>query len=289
MPSWPAVLSGWSVDPPVVAALGAAVLLWAQGIRRAGGVPRRRSALFLAGVGVVGVALLSPIDRYAADRFSVHMLQHLLLVLVAAPLLVLARPVTLLLRASSPAARRRLVLPVLHSRPLAVLTAPALAWGAFTVVTWVTHHPAVYELTLRNQAAHAVEHLAYLGSALLFWFAVIGADPSPTRTAHPARLLFLFLVMPQMTFLGLAVYSATHVLYPSYGAHPVGVLADQRLAGTLMGVTGMFPVIPAMGAVLLDWLRREELAADRADARRDRARAGLPGGPVTDTHPNRSL
>jgi putative membrane protein len=257
MASWPALLDGWSLDPPIAGVLFTAALLWAvaarrvRDARRPGAVSGLRTTLFLAGLGTIGVALQSPIDSYAADRFSVHMAQHLLLTLVAAPLLVLARPVTLVLQASSRETRRRRLLPLLHSRALAVLVAPPVAWCVFTLVTWLTHHPTLYELALRSEGFHALEHLAYLGSALLFWFAVAGVEPSPGRMGHAARLLALFLVMPQMTFLGVVIASATHALYPSYGTGATA-LADQRLAGTLMGAAGMFAVIPAIGAVLLD-------------------------------------
>ena len=124
--------------------LVAAGLLWlvaARRVRAARGpaaVSWGRSALFLGGLGAVAVALASPVDAAAATWFSVHMVQHLLLALVAAPLLVLARPLTLALQASTPATRRRLVL-LLHRRPLALLSSPLIAWGGFALVMWATH------------------------------------------------------------------------------------------------------------------------------------------------------
>jgi cytochrome c oxidase assembly factor CtaG len=263
--------------------LVAAALLWlvaARRVRAARGpaaVSWGRSALFLAGLGTIAVALESPVDAGAATRFSVHMVQHLLLTLVAAPLLVLARPVTLALQVSTPQARRRLVLPLLHSRPLALLTWPPVAWCGFALVMWVTHFSPLYEAALTDPGLHALEHLAYLGSAVLFWSVVAAVDPGPARLSPPARILYLFLVMPQMTFLGLAVYSARHVLYPVYGVGPAA-LADQRLAGALMGGSGVLVVVPAVGVLLLDWWSREERAAGRADARLDRA-LGLGGDP----------
>jgi len=267
----------------MVSLLVAAALLWlvaARRVRAARGpwaVSWRRTALFLGGLGAIAVALESPIDAVATTRFSVHMVQHLLLTLVAAPLLVLARPVTLTLQASKPATRRRLLLPALRSRPLAAITSPPLGWCGFALVMWASHFSPLYAAALANPGLHALEHLAYLGSALLFWSVVAGVDPSPARLSHPARILYLFLAMPQMTFLGLAIYSARHVLYPAYGAGPV-VLADQRLAGALMGGSGMLVVVPAVGVLLLDWWAREERAAIRADARLDRA-LGLGGDP----------
>jgi cytochrome c oxidase assembly factor CtaG len=263
--------------------LVAAALLWlvaVQRVRAARGpaaVSWRRSALFLAALGAIAVALESPVDAGAATRFSVHMVQHLLLALVAAPLLVLARPVTLALQVATPQARRRLVLPLLRSRPVAVLTSPAVAWCGFALVLWATHFSPLYEGALTDPGLHALEHLAYLGSASLFWSSVAAVDPSPARLSPPARMLYLFLAMPQMTFLGLAIYSARHVLYPFYGLGPAA-LADQRLAGALMGGSGVLVVVPAAGALLLDWWAREERAAARADARLDRG-LGLGGDP----------
>jgi len=262
--------------------LVAAGLLWlvaARRVRAARGpaaVSWGRSALFLGGLGAVAVALASPVDAGAATWFSVHMVQHLLLALVAAPLLVLARPLTLALQASTPATRRRLVL-LLHRQPLALLSSPLVAWCGFALVMWATHFSPLYEAALANPGLHALEHLAYLGSALLFWSAVAAVDPSPARLSPPARILYLFLAMPQMTFLGLAIYGARHVLYPAYGSGPAA-LADQRLAGALMGGGGVLVVVPAVGVLLLDWWVREERAAARADARLDR-RLGLGGDP----------
>ena len=264
--------------------LVAAALLWlvaARRVRAARGpaaVSWGRNALFLAGLGTIAVALASPVDAVAATRFSVHMVQHLLLTLVAAPLLVLARPVTLALQASTPATRRRRLLPALRSRPLAAITSPPLAWCGFALVMWATHFSPLYEDALANPGLHALEHLAYLGAAVLFWSVVAAVDPSPARLSPPARILYLFLAMPQMTFLGLAIYGARHVLYPAYGTGPAA-LADQRLAGALMGGSGVLVFLPAIGVLLLDWWAREERAAHRADARLDRA-LGLGGDPT---------
>jgi putative membrane protein len=256
--------------------LVAAALVSMLGVRRAraahgpGAVSWRRIALLLGGLATVAVALESPVDALATTRFSVHMLQHLLLTLVAAPLLVLARPVTLALQASSPATRRRLLLPALRSRPVATVTSPPVAWCGFALVLWASHFSPLYEAALNNPGLHALEHLAYLGTAVLFWSAVAAVDPAPSRLSPPARLLFLFLAMPQMTFLGLAIYGAKHALYPAYGTG-AAALADQRLAGALMGGGGVLVFLPAVAVLLLDWWEREERSAARADARLDRA------------------
>ena len=265
------VLTAWTFDPTVVAALLATAVLYLRGVRRVRRPDRKlanRAACFLSGLVVLWVALQSPIDAYADTRLSVHMVQHLLLTMVAAPLLVLGGPVILALRASTPAFRHRWLLPLLRSWPVRLLTAPVVAWAQFALVLWVSHFSPLYELAVRNDGVHALEHLLYLASAVLFWLPVVGVDPSPRRLSHPARLLYLFLAMPQASFLGLALWGTSRVLYPTYQATlGAGALDDQRLAGTIMGSAGMLVMVPALGLVLLDWLAREERAAARAEAR----------------------
>jgi putative membrane protein len=271
-------LTAWRFDPPLVAGLLAAGVLYLRGVGRVQRPDRRlanRAACFLGGLAVLWVALQSPIDAYTDTRLSVHMVQHLLLTMVAAPLLVLGTPVTLLLRAATPAFRRRRVLPLLRSRPVRLLTAPVVCWAQFALLLWASHFSPLYEAALRNGGVHALEHLLYIASAVLFWSPVVGVDPSPKRLSHPARLLYLFLAMPQASFLGLAMWGSSQVLYPAYqAALGPAALDDQRLAGTIMGSAGMLVMVPALGLVLLDWLAREERDAVRTDAR-----VGLEGKP----------
>jgi putative copper resistance protein D len=266
------MLTAWTFDPTVVAGLVGSAALYVRGVGRVWRVRRtdrrlaRQVACFLTGLVVLYVALQSPVDTYADVRLSVHMIQHLLLTMVAAPLLVLGAPVTLVLRAATPAFRRRWVLPLLRSRPVRQLTAPVVSWAQFALVLWVSHFSPLYEAALRSDGVHAMEHLLYIASAVLFWSPVVGVDPRPKPLSHPARMLYLFLAMPQASFLGLAMWGSSRVLYPSYQAVlGPAALADQRLAGTIMGSAGMLVMVPALGMVLLDWLAREERAAASAD------------------------
>jgi putative copper resistance protein D len=217
---------------------------------------------------VIVVALDGPIDAGATRSFSVHMLQHLLLTMVAAPLLILGAPITLALHASGPTTRRRLA-SALGSVPFRVLGNPLVTWSLFFAVIWGAHVSGLFEAALRSTTVHALEHIAFLTTALLFWLPVVAADPSPGRLSHPARILYLFLAMPAMAFLGLALVSARHVLYPTY-AHVEGVaraLSDQQMAGAMMWGGTMILIVPALALVLLDWMRADEREARRVDER----------------------
>ena len=276
---------GWHVDPVVGGGLVAAVVAWFLIVRRVEqahpgrGVPRARTAAFLGGLAVIAVALLSGIERYDTTLFSIHMVQHLLLMLVAAPLLALAAPVTQLLRVASPAWRRRIVR-LLHSGPLAALGHPVVAWVTFTLVMWISHFSPLFDAALENEAIHDAEHVIFLGAGLLFWWPVIGADPVRRRLSYPVRALYVLLQMPPSSFLGMLITFATGPLYPHYATlgSPYGIdaLADQQLAGGIMWLGGDVIFIGAVLLAVAAWMRHEErhtIAAERrADAQRARLR-----------------
>jgi putative copper resistance protein D len=237
-------------------------------------VPRWRAWSWYLGLLVVFLALESPIGTYDTTLFSVHMVQHLLLMLVAAPLLVIAAPITLLLRVSSGEVRRSWILPVLHSWPVRVVGHPIVAWVVFAAVMYASHFSGLFNAALEDEGWHFVEHALFIGAALLFWWPVVGADPSPSRLPHPARVGYLFLGMPWSSFLGLAIFSAPAVLYSHYetvvrtwGPPP---LADQQLAGGIMWVGGDAAFLVAMLLAVWIWLRAEEREGRRVDAKLDR-------------------
>ncbi len=266
----------WQFDPIVIAGLVwvAAVYVGATSrVRRTRSAtlfPARRVACFLGGLAAIAVALLSPVDAYAGSLLSVHMVQHVLLTMVAAPLLVLGAPVTLAL-AASPTGGRRLLRRFLHGRIMRVVGAPMLGWVAFVGAMWIWHLPPLYDAALQHEGIHVLEHLIFLATALLFWWPLVGLDPNPARLSHPSRLLLMFLSMPAMAILGLSISVANHVLYAPYAttgaAVGVSPIADQHLGGAIMWEGSLLLMMPAMALVLLDWMRRDERAAERADAR----------------------
>jgi putative membrane protein len=287
-PDLPTLVLGWTFDPLVWLPALAALLLWRAGVQRVNRqhpdhpVARRRTGYWVAGVFVILFALDSGFAQYDTTLFSLHMVQHLLLTLVAPPLLLLAGPITLLLRAASPETRRRWVLPVLHARLVGAISFPVVAWVLFAAVMWGSHFSPLFDLALENDWAHRLEHALFLVSALLFWWPAVGPDPSPWKLRPPARVLYVGLQMPQNTFLGVAVYMASVPLYHHYattartwGPTP---LADQQLAGGIMWVGGAFVFMAAVMLFVWLWMQDDErrgasedrrLAADRA-AIRDR-------------------
>ena len=272
----------WTFEPLVAVPLLTVAAGWLALVRRVGRrhpdrpVSAWRTAAFLGGLAAIAVALLSGVEAYDTTLFSVHMVQHMLLTFAAAPLLVLAAPVTQLLRAAAPEVRQRWILPVLHSGPVAVLGHPVVAWLMFTVVMWATHFSPLFDLALEEPLVHDLEHALFLGSALLFWWPVVGADPGPRRMGHAARGLYLLLQMPPNSFLAVAILLATAPLYPHYATlgSPYGIdaLADQQLAAGLMWVVSDLVLIGAIMLVIAGWMRHEEREAPAAERRADRER-----------------
>jgi putative copper resistance protein D len=279
------LLLGWSFEPALVLPLLAAAVAWRWLVGAADRahpdhpVPAFRRWSFLAGLFAIAVALQSGIERYDTTLFSIHMVQHILLTLVAPPLLALGAPVTQLLRAASPATRTRWILPLLRSRLVSVVSHPVVAWLVFVSVMWATHFSPLFDLSLEEPLVHDIEHILFLGSALLFWWPVVGLDPAPRRMGHSGRLLYLFLQMPQNSFLAMAILFAGAPLYPHYvtlGA-PYGIdaLADQRLAAGLMWFVGDVIFLAALLAVLAGWMRSEDRGAAAAERRADVERGAI--------------
>src|SRR5207249_4168223 len=184
------VLRSWSFNPAVVVGLATSGVLYAWGLVRLGdrpasaSFPRGRAVCFYSGLLVTYLALQSPIHAYSHRLFSVHMVQHILLMMVAAPLLVLGTPIVLALRACSPSIRKRFLLPVVRGRAAALLSNPLVSWSAFTVVLWASHFTNLYEDALGSEGVHGIEHVLYLFSAVLFWRPVVALEPGPSRISH---------------------------------------------------------------------------------------------------------
>ena len=275
----------WTLEPAIVLGLLAAAIGWLRIVRRidrahpAKPVPRLRTVAFLGGLAAIAVALLSGIDTYDTTLFSIHMVQHLLLTLVAAPLIALSAPITTLLRASTPNVRRRVILPILHSRVMKVLSFPVVAWLVFAGVMWGTHFSPLFDASLEDPVIHDLEHALYLAAGLLFWWPAVGLDPSPWRMPHPVRAMYVFLQMPQNTFLAVTILNSSVVLYHHYATLPrtwgPTVLEDQQVAGGLMWITGDILFLVGLAAILAGWMRHEKAQEAVVDRRLDAERAAI--------------
>ena len=278
-PTAGSLLLGWTFEPIPTLGIAVGIGWWLWAVRRvdaahpANPVRRRRTVAFLAGMTALAFALLSGIDRYDTSLFSVHMVQHVLLMLVAAPLLALAAPITLVLRVSSSEARHRWILPVLHSRVVRFMGHPVTAWVMFAAMMWAVHFSPLFDASLEDPLIHDLEHMLFLTGALLFWWPAVALDPTPWRMGHPARIGYLFTQMTQNTFLAVVILNATAPLYPHYATvvRPWGmaVLEDQRLAAGIMWIAGDAIFLSAIMAVVVGWMRAEARDEARADRRAD--------------------
>lgn len=290
----------WHIDPLVLLALlgvGVAYGLGMRGLRaRAPFSPsqRRSTALFLAGYLTLVVALLSPLHNLGEQIFSVHMLQHLLLTQVAAPLLLWASSMPVMLWAL-PERDRPWIGHLAGTRAplgraLRLVTHPVIAWTLYLVAQWLWHQPWAYQWALESHWAHYAEHLSFFGAALLFWWPVVGAAPLGSPLGYPARLLYTFLAWIPNTVLGAGITLSVGLLYPHYArtAEELGIDAhgDQVLAGLIMWVPGDVLFLVILLVLLASYLRQEERDAVRIDRELDArdlelARAKLdprPGG-----------
>lgn len=237
----------WHLDPPLTVTLLFLALLYLLARRAAGRVgrpvpPRWRALAFLGGLEVVALALMGPPDHANAVRFSVHMIQHSLLMVVAAPLLALGRPVQVLVQSLSPATLRWLAQRPALKFVTHMLTHPVTAFLAAVVPFVLWHYPPLCDAAVREPLLHELEHAMFLAGSFLFWWVLL--DPLPRhRTLTPsAAILLLFAVWMATDLVCATVTLAPRPLYASYveagvlwGIDP---LVDQRLGGAIMWIGG---------------------------------------------------
>ena len=241
---------------------------------------RWRAASFYAALAVTLVALQGPIDNQAPKLLWVHMLQHVLLMGIAAPLIVLGAPWMSLWRPLPLGLRRDLAKTVVRSSACAPLRAavrplgrPLWAWIAFNVDLLAWHIPAVYDLTLRNQALHVLEHVTFLVLGVLVWAQMIDSPPLRSRLGTSQRVYYCVSAMVPGWVLSLVLAFATQPLYSAYAnliSRPGGIsaLVDQQLAGGVMLGLGSLASTVYVFIALYRWLGEDPArrAAQRASA-----------------------
>ena len=253
----------------------AAVVAWAAYVLgwfrlRAGGYTAPRWRLLLYGLGLASLvaALLPPLEHLASERFSAHMGQHLLLTQVAAPLLVLGNPLPLVLWGLPRRVRRPLAATLRRGKPvrtaLAALTFLPVAGVLHTAAVWVWHLPVLYDAAAEHELVHVLEHVVFLGTAILFWWPIVLPAPRLRPGPHPGfQILYLLLATAQSTALGMALAVPERAFYPYYvrRAAELGISAvdDQMLGAGLMWSGGHMYLLPIL--VILWGLARDREAA----------------------------
>jgi putative membrane protein len=264
------ILRWWSWDPFVLFGLVLSAEMYVSGIRRlwkrAGadrGVRRWEAGCFAAGWLFLVVALVSPLDALGGILFSAHMAQHEVLMLVAAPLLVLGRPLAVFLWALPPDTRERIgrwtQAPAVAASWRAV-TGPLTVWVIHGVAVWIWHLPALFQATLGSDSVHALQHLSFFGSAVLFWWALIHGRYG--RMGYGAAVLYVWATGVHSGVLGALLTFAPSLWYPLYGertaAWGLSALEDQQLAGLIMWVpAGVVFILLGLG-LFAAWLGEAE-------------------------------
>ncbi len=259
--NWP---GGW----PVVALAVTCVVYFL------GPTPKPQRALaFTTGLLTVAIAVGSPVDAYADQLFWVHMCQHVLLTMVAPPLILFGRPAPRLLRVLPLRARRPLARTVLTGEAFApvrrfvsFLAAPLPAFALFSVTLLAWHVPALYDLTLRNTFVHDLEHALFFGTALLFWVHLLPAATGRPALPDGVRVAYGTAALLVSWVLAVVIGLATQPIYAHYASLPtrpmgISALADQQLAAGVMWVPGSIPYCVVLFFAAFRWL--DPAAAER--------------------------
>jgi putative membrane protein len=278
--TWHDLIRAWSFEPLVMFSLVLAAVAFAIGGHRLWQASPKHQAIkswevlcFVGGWLALFVALVSPLHAWGQVLFSAHMTQHEILMLVAAPLLVLGRPLVPFLWALPLEWSRRLgdlgKITTLHSS-WRVLTIPLVAWAVHAIALWTWHIPVLFEAVLHNEWVHTAQHLSFLISALLFWWSLIHGRLGVM--GYGAAVLYLFTTSVHSGILGALITFAGSAWYPSYvgltNSWGLTPLEDQQLGGLIMWIpAGLVYVIAAL-AMLAGWLRESELRVQKRERSR---------------------
>lgn len=267
------VWDAWSWDLLLLVGLGLSGWAYVRGVttlwRRAGlgrGVTGWQAAAFGGGLIALFIALISPLDALSEALFSAHMVQHVILILVAAPLLVLGAPPAALIWSVPRRWQRGLGRWWQRQRGLRagwrILTQPLLVWTLHTLALWAWHVPALYQAALQNETLHALEHLSFFGTGLLFWRAIMSPFGRKKVATGPGRLLYIFTMALQSGGLGALMTFSPRPWYGTYTstttAWGLTPLEDQQLAGVIMWVPAGVVYLVAALVLLGSWLQALE-------------------------------
>jgi len=275
-PSAQAILGSWSFDPKIALGIVAALILYLRGwciLHRHSPTrfPSWRLFAFVGGLAAIWLAIASPLDAFSGLLLSAHMVQHLLLMFVAPPLILLGAPFLPLLRGLPRKFARDGIGPFLTSPALrqagSTITHPLTCWIVMALTLCAWHVPAAFDLTLRSPAWHKVEHACFLGAALLFWWPVV--LPFPSRPQWPLWSVPVYLLAADLlnTAISAILAFSDHVLYPQYLAAPrlfgTTALGDQCCAGVIMWVPGSLVFLIPAALIAIQYLSPGHLSVHK--------------------------
>lgn len=272
-------LTSWTVPLYFTAAVLLTGAVYVRGFRRLhrqmpGRFPLWRLGAFMGGLAALLIAIASPLAAFDDLLLQVHMVQHMLLMFVAPPLLLLGAPAIALLRGLPVPIARRGIGPLLRWRVLRrirdFLANPLVCWLALFVATWIWHAPGPYQLALRSEGWHEVEHACFIAAAMLFWWPVVQPWPSRARWPRWTMVPYLLLADAQNTVLSALLVFSDRVIYPYYESVPritgTTPLGDQVMAGVIMWVPGsLFFLVPG-AAIIFSLLSARTVAVPPASS-----------------------
>lgn len=262
--------TAWEFDPGIIIPLVASAVLYAAGSRRHFGLTRTQRLCFWAGWMSLAIALASPLHPMGEVLFSAHMIQHEILMLIAAPLLVVSRPLVTFLWALPFRWRRALgrwtKAPAIR-HPWLWLTAPFVAWCIHAIAIWVWHAPLLFQATIDNDLIHTAQHLSFFLSALLFWWSLFYAHG---RRAYGSGVLYIFTTAIHTGILGALLTFAPRLWYPVYSnttqAWGLTSLQDQQIGGLIMWVPASLIYLAAGLTLFAAWMKESDTLLERASS-----------------------
>jgi cytochrome c oxidase assembly factor CtaG len=257
--------TAWRFEPGIAIPLAIAAILYARGARTSRGITRAETLCFWSGWAILLLGLCSPVHPLGEVLFCAHMTQHELLMLGAAPLLVLARPLAAMLwglpfewrRAAGRWSKGSAV-----QRTWQTITAPFAAWLLHAIALWAWHIPYLFEATLRSDAVHAAQHISFLGTALLFWWSLFHGS---RRREYGWGVLYIFTTGIHTSILGALLTFARTVWYPVYSSTAIWGLTpleDQQVGGLIMWVPAGLVYVAAGLALFAAWMRESDLMVE---------------------------
>ena len=271
----------WNFDPELVLPVALVTGLYLRGLfvwrNRSRPHPRWRTACYLSGIAILLLSIESPLDALAEHHFTIHMIQHDLLMMYAAPLILLGAPTTPVLRGLPRSVRRVLVRPVVRrgeARALfRLVTHPLTALIVHTGVLWAWHlAPGWYDAAVRDDLVHDVQHFSMMAAGVLIWWNVIDPAPLRSRLGYIWRMGLLIAAGTPKAFLGAMITLNGSLLYDFYNdVEPILALTpirDQEIGGLIMWVPGQMMFLLAAGAVFAVWAHKAEQRQQAEDAAR---------------------